>query len=33
VLYFEIRARKEAFDLEHLARLVEGGAAPSGVRK
>ncbi len=29
VLYFDIRARKEAFDLEHLARLVEGaGGAP-----
>ncbi len=33
VLYFEIRCRKEAFDLEHLARLVEVGdnlaAAPT----
>lgn len=28
VLYFDIRARKEAFDLEHLARLVESGGAP-----
>jgi hypothetical protein len=25
LLYFDIRCRKEAFDLEHLARLVEGG--------
>jgi hypothetical protein len=29
VLYFDIRCRKEAFDLEHLAQLVEGDAAPS----
>jgi len=33
VLYFDIRCRKEAFDLEHLARLVESGhnlaAAPT----
>jgi len=33
VLYFDIRCRKEAFDLEHLARLVETGqnltAAPT----
>lgn len=28
VLYFDIRARKEAFDLEHLARLVEGAGGP-----
>lgn len=27
VLYFDVRCRKEAFDLEHLARAVEGGAA------
>jgi hypothetical protein len=27
LLYFDIRCRKEAFDLEHLARLVEGRAA------
>ena len=27
VLYFDIRCRKEAFDLEHLARQVESGAA------
>jgi hypothetical protein len=26
LLYFDIRCRKEAFDLEHLARLVESGA-------
>jgi hypothetical protein len=26
VLYFDIRCRKEAFDLEHLARQVESGA-------
>jgi hypothetical protein len=26
LLYFDIRCRKESFDLEHLARLVEGGA-------
>jgi len=25
LLYFDIRCRKEAFDLEHLAQLVEGG--------
>ena len=35
VLYFDIRCRKEAFDLEHLARQVESGAvapaaAPGG---
>ena len=31
VLYFDIRCRKEAFDLEHLARLVQGhrGVSPS----
>lgn len=28
VLYFDIRCRKEAFDLEHLAQLVEGQEAP-----
>ncbi len=28
VLYFDIRCRKEAFDLEHLARLVEADAEP-----
>jgi uncharacterized protein (DUF697 family) len=28
VLYFDIRCRKEAFDLEHLARLVAAGAEP-----
>jgi hypothetical protein len=27
VLYFDIRCRKEAFDVEHLARLVQSGAA------
>jgi hypothetical protein len=27
VLYFDIRSRKEAFDIEHLAALVESGAA------
>ncbi len=26
LLYFDIRCRKEAFDIEHLARLVEGSA-------
>jgi hypothetical protein len=26
LLYFDARCRKEAFDLEHLARLVESGA-------
>jgi hypothetical protein len=26
LLYFDVRCRKEAFDLEHLARLVEGSA-------
>jgi hypothetical protein len=26
VLYFDIRCRQEAFDLEHLARLVAAGA-------
>jgi len=31
VFYFDLRSRKEAFDLEHLARLVEeGDAAPRG---
>jgi hypothetical protein len=28
VVYFDIRCRKEAFDLEHLARQVEAGAGP-----
>jgi hypothetical protein len=28
VLYFDIRCRKEAFDLEHLARLVAGADEP-----
>jgi hypothetical protein len=32
VFYFEIRARKEAFDLEHLARLVETGGVASDAR-
>ena len=33
VLYFDIRCRKEAFDLEHLARQVESEAAgpPAGI--
>ena len=33
VLYFDIRCRKEAFDLEHLAQQVESGpgALPGGV--
>jgi hypothetical protein len=33
VLYFDIRCRKEAFDLEHLARQVESGAGrlPGGI--
>lgn len=29
VLYFDLRCRKENFDLEHLAQLVEGAAAPA----
>ena len=29
VFYFDIRCRKESFDLEHLARLVEADAAPT----
>jgi hypothetical protein len=31
VLYFDIRCRKEAFDIQHLAQLVqaEGAAAPA----
>jgi hypothetical protein len=29
VLYFDIRCRKEAFDLEHLAGLVRGGGVAS----
>ena len=29
VLYFDIRCRKEAFDLEHLAELVSGQGAPA----
>jgi len=29
VLYFDIRCRKEAFDLEHLARLVESSESPA----
>jgi hypothetical protein len=29
VLYFDIRCRKEAFDLEHLARLVESSQSPA----
>ena len=28
LLYFDVRCRKEAFDIEHLARLVEQQAAP-----
>jgi hypothetical protein len=28
VLYFDLRCRKENFDLEHLAQLVENAAAP-----
>jgi len=28
VLYFDVRCRKEAFDLEHLARLVAGPTGP-----
>ena len=27
VLYFDIRCRKEAFDIQHLARLVQASAA------
>ena len=30
VLYFDIRCRKEAFDLEHLARLVQGRTGEAG---
>lgn len=29
VFYFDVRCRREAFDLEHLARLVEQRAAPA----
>jgi hypothetical protein len=29
LLYFDIRCRKEAFDLEHLSRLVEGRVEPA----
>jgi hypothetical protein len=29
VLYFDLRCRKENFDLEHLARLVESAGAPA----
>ena len=29
VFYFDIRCRKEAFDVEHLAQLVSGGSAVS----
>jgi hypothetical protein len=29
VLYFDLRCRKENFDIEHLAQLVEGAAAPA----
>jgi hypothetical protein len=29
VFYFDLRCRKEAFDVEHLARLVQAGAAAS----
>ncbi len=28
LLYFDIRCRKEAFDLEHLSRLVEARSDP-----
>ena len=28
LLYFDIRCRKEAFDLEHLSQLVAGSEAP-----
>jgi len=31
ILYFDIRCRKEAFDLEHLARLVAGPEGPAEV--
>ena len=31
VLYFDIRCRKEAFDLEHLAEQVESGALPGKI--
>jgi hypothetical protein len=31
VLYFDIRCRKEAFDIEHLARLVATGGVPEPV--
>ena len=31
ILYFDIRCRKEGFDLEHLGRLVESGQAPAVV--
>jgi hypothetical protein len=29
VLYFEIRCRKEAFEIEHLARIVQASARPT----
>jgi hypothetical protein len=29
VLYFDLRCRKENFDLEHLAQLVESAGAPA----
>lgn len=29
VLYFEIRCRKEAFEIEHLARIVQASAGPT----
>jgi hypothetical protein len=31
VLYFDMRCRKENFDLEHLAQLVESAGTPAGV--
>ena len=33
VLYFDIRCRLESFDLEHLARMVEGRAGGAGPRR
>jgi len=30
LLYFDIRCRKEGFDVEHLARLVQAQGAPAG---
>ncbi len=31
ILYFDLRCRKEAFDLEHLARMVESGGSGTSI--